>query len=58
MIVQGGFGGQPKFSNGTEARAMRNANGLRSVLVVLALTASLAACSAMSGRETTGEMRR
>ena len=34
---------------------MRNPNGLRSVLVALALTTSLAACSAMSGRETAGE---
>jgi hyperosmotically inducible protein len=34
---------------------MRNANWLRSVLVALALTTSLAACSAMSGRETAGE---
>jgi len=34
---------------------MRNANWLRSFLVVLALTTSLAACAAMSGRETVGE---
>jgi hyperosmotically inducible periplasmic protein len=44
-----------EISNGTEARAMRNPNGLRSVLVALALTTSLAACSAISGRETAGE---
>jgi hyperosmotically inducible periplasmic protein len=34
---------------------MRNANGLKSVLVALALITSLAACSAMSGRESAGE---
>jgi hyperosmotically inducible periplasmic protein len=34
---------------------MRNANWLRSFLVVLALTTSLAACAVMSGRETVGE---
>lgn len=34
---------------------MRNANWLRSVLVALALTTSLAACAAISGRETVGE---
>lgn len=34
---------------------MRNANWLRSVLVVLALTTSLDACAVMSGRETAGE---
>jgi hypothetical protein len=34
---------------------MRSANWLSSVLVALALTTSLAACSAMSGRETAGE---
>ena len=34
---------------------MRTANGLRRVLVALALTTSLAACSAMSGRESAGE---
>ena len=34
---------------------MRNAKRLRSVLVVLALTTSLAACAVMSGRETVGE---
>jgi hyperosmotically inducible periplasmic protein len=34
---------------------MRNANWLRSVLVALALTTSLAACTVMSGRETAGE---
>jgi len=34
---------------------MRNANWLRSFLVVLALTISLAACAVMSGRETVGE---
>jgi hyperosmotically inducible protein len=34
---------------------MRNVNWPRCALVALALTASLAACSAMSGRETTGE---
>jgi len=34
---------------------MRNANWLRSVLVALALTTSLAACAVTSGRETAGE---
>lgn len=34
---------------------MRNANWLRSVLVALALTTSLGACTVMSGRETVGE---
>ena len=34
---------------------MRDANGLRRVLVALALTTSFAACAAMSGRETAGE---
>lgn len=34
---------------------MRNANGLKRVLAALALTTSLAACAAMSGRETAGE---
>lgn len=34
---------------------MRNANWLRSFLVVLALTSSLGACAVMSGRETVGE---
>lgn len=34
---------------------MRHAHWLRSVLVALALSASLAACSVMSGRETAGE---
>ena len=34
---------------------MRNANWLRSVLVALALTTSLGACTVMSGRETAGE---
>jgi osmotically-inducible protein OsmY len=34
---------------------MSNANWLRSVLVVLALTTSLDACAVMSGRETAGE---
>jgi len=34
---------------------MRNANWLGSVLVALALTTSLAACAAISGRETVGE---
>jgi hyperosmotically inducible periplasmic protein len=34
---------------------MRNANWLRSVLVTLALTTSLAACAVTSGRETAGE---
>ena len=34
---------------------MRNANWLRSILVALALTTSLAACAAISGRETAGE---
>jgi osmotically-inducible protein OsmY len=34
---------------------MRNANRLRSILVVLALTISLAACAVTSGRETVGE---
>ena len=34
---------------------MRNANRLRSFLVVLALTTSLAGCAVMSGRETVGE---
>jgi hyperosmotically inducible periplasmic protein len=34
---------------------MRSANRLRSVLVALALATSLAACSAMSGRESAGE---
>jgi hyperosmotically inducible protein len=44
-----------EISNGTEAPTMRTANGLRRVLVALALTTSLAACSAMSGRESAGE---
>lgn len=34
---------------------MGNASGLRTILLALALTTSLAACSAMSGRETAGE---
>jgi osmotically-inducible protein OsmY len=34
---------------------MSNANWLRSVLVALALTTSLDACTVMSGRETVGE---
>ena len=34
---------------------MRNANWLRSILVALALTTSLAACAVTSGRETAGE---
>ena len=34
---------------------MSNANWLRSVLLVLALTTSLDACAVMSGRETAGE---
>jgi hyperosmotically inducible periplasmic protein len=34
---------------------VRNANGLKRVLAALALTTSLAACAAMSGRETAGE---
>ena len=34
---------------------MRSANWLRSVLVALALTTSLVACAAISGRETVGE---
>jgi hyperosmotically inducible protein len=34
---------------------MRTANGLRSALMALALTTPLAACAAMSGRETAGE---
>ena len=34
---------------------MRNANWLRSVLVALALTTSLGACTVMAGRETVGE---
>jgi hyperosmotically inducible protein len=34
---------------------VRNANGLKRVLAALALTTSLAACAALSGRETAGE---